>query len=177
MVLARSYRTHETTARRGIVRAGTASLHYHRRRMILLVHHADAVGPYVDAQRPLSSHGLAQARRLAEHVKAQGFSPAAIWHSGKLRGRQTAEAFLQVCNPFAQFKMVRGLRSEDEPEWMRDELLAETRDVLLVGHMPHIASLARLMSPGLPQFPLNGLIAFDREADARHWTEVWRVAP
>ena len=145
--------------------------------MILLVHHADALGAHIDAQRPLSAHGLAQAQYLAEHVKARGFVPAAIWHSGKLRGRQTAEAFLRLCGPFAEFKMVRGLQSEDPAVWMRDELLAETRDVLLVGHMPHIADLARLMAPGAGAFPLNGLIAFAREGGSRTWDEAWRARP
>ena len=52
---------------------------------------------------------------------------------------------------------------------MRDELLAEMRDVLLVGHMPHIADLARLMAPGAVPL-LNGLIAFDREPTAGRGT-------
>ena len=110
-------------------------------------------------------------------MKAQGFAPAAIWHSGKLRGRQTAEAFLRVCQPFAEFHMVRGLQSEDPPDLMRDELFGEARDVLLVGHMPHIAGLARLMSPGSGTFPIHGVIALERHGDERFWTEAWRAAP
>jgi phosphohistidine phosphatase len=145
--------------------------------MVLLVHHADAVGAHIDAQRPLSIHGHSQAGSVAEKVKAQGFAPAAIWHSGKLRGRQTAEAFLRLCNPFAEFKMVRGLRSEDPPEWMRDELFGESRDILLVGHMPHIADLARLMAPDAARLPLNGAIAFERSDEQKIWKEAWRAQP
>jgi phosphohistidine phosphatase SixA len=92
-------------------------------------------------------------------------APAAIWHSGKLRSRQTAEAFLHACAPFAEFKMIRGLRPDDPPEWLRDELNAESRDVLLVGHMPHIERLAGLLSGGLVSVPLNGLVGFERSAD------------
>jgi phosphohistidine phosphatase len=145
--------------------------------MVLLVHHADALAAHVDAQRPLSAHGLDQAARLAAEVTSRGFAPAAIWHSGKLRGRQTAEAFLRTCNPFAEFTMVRGLRSEDPAEWMRDDLIGESRAVLLVGHMPHIAELARLMAPGIAAFPLHGAIALERDGEARTWTETWRVRP
>jgi phosphohistidine phosphatase len=141
--------------------------------MLILVHHADAVGPHVDPQRPLSPRGFQQADRLAAEVKAAGFSPAAIWHSGKLRGRQTGEAFLRLCNPFADFRMVRGLHSEDPPEWMRDELAADPRDLLLVGHMPHIADLSRMLLPGSPPIPLHGLIALEREDD--RWVERWRL--
>lgn len=140
----------------------------------VLVHHADALAPTVDPQRSLSERGLGQAEWLAEQARAAGCTPVAIWHSGKLRARQTAQAFLRACNPMAEFRMVRGLRSEDPPEWMRDELNAETRDVLLVGHMPHIAALARSLSPDAGEFPLNGVIAFRRSGD-KLWTEIWRL--
>jgi phosphohistidine phosphatase len=145
--------------------------------MVLLVHHADALAAHLDAQRPLSAQGLDQAARLAAEVKSRGFAPAVIWHSGKMRGRQTAEAFLRICNPFAEFKMVRGLRSEDPAEWMRDELVGELRDMLLVGHMPNIADLARLMAATTTAFPLNGAIAFERKADEKIWKEAWRAQP
>jgi phosphohistidine phosphatase SixA len=80
---------------------------------------------------------------------------------------------LRTVNPFAQFMMVRGLRPEDPPEWLRDELIAETRDVLLVGHMPHIARLSALLAPGSGTFPLHGMMAFER-GDAG-WTLVARA--
>ena len=132
---------------------------------VYLVHHADAVGPDVDPQRPLSTLGRTQAAALAERVKAAGFKPASIWHSGKLRARQTAESFLQACNPFAEFRMVRGLRPDDPPGWMRDELAADTRDLMLVGHMPHLDALARMLAQEPIDFPLHGAIAFERTAD------------
>lgn len=137
---------------------------------VLLVHHADAVGPAVDPQRPLSELGRRQAEGLADRAKAEGFAPAAIWHSGKLRSRQTAEAFLRACAPFAEFRMIRGLRPDDPAEWLRDELAAEERDVLLAGHMPHIGRLAALLSGGAATVPLNGYVGFERQADG-----AWRV--
>lgn len=141
---------------------------------VFLVHHADAVGPLVDPQRPLSDLGRRQADWLAEHVRGLGFVPAVIWHSGKLRSRQTAEAFLRTCAPFAEFKMIRGLRPDDPPEWLRDELAADERDILLVGHMPHIARLARVLSPD-GDVPLNGLVGLERSGEGG-WRECSRAA-
>ena len=135
----------------------------------LLVHHADAVGPDVDPQRPLSGLGRRQADELAKAAAAIGFAPAAIWHSGKLRSRETAEAFLRACAPFAQFKMIRGLLPDDPPEWLRDELGAEDRDVLLVGHMPHIARLTAMLSGGAVSIPLHGTVGFEKGKDGS-WT-------
>jgi len=136
---------------------------------VLLVHHADAVGPDVDPQRPLSSLGRRQASEMAEAAVRIAFVPVAIWHSGKLRSRQTAETFLRACAPFAQFKMIRGLQPEDPPEWLAAELAAEDRDVLLVGHMPHIARLTALLSGGAATIPLHGTIGFEKGEDGS-WT-------
>jgi phosphohistidine phosphatase len=142
---------------------------------VCLVHHADAVGPDVDSLRPLSEFGRLQADRLASRAHEYGISPDVIWHSGKLRSRQTAEAFLRVCNPFADFRMVRGLRPDDPVEWMRDELAAETRKVLLVGHMPHIAALSHALVPTTASFPLHGLVGFERKQTG-DWVELLRIA-
>jgi phosphohistidine phosphatase len=132
---------------------------------VFLVHHADAVGPDVDSQRPLSSLGRQQAEALAAKLGAAGCVPAAIWHSGKLRARETAEAMLRVCSPFAEFKMVRGLRPDDPPEWMRDVLRAETRDVMIVGHMPSLPAIAASLSLSATHFPLHGALSFERSED------------
>ena len=141
-----------------------------------LVHHADAVGPEVDTQRPLSALGHRQAEWVASFIRDRGVAPAAIWHSGKLRSKQTAEACLRICSPFADFRMIRGLRSDDPPVWLQQELGAETRDVLLVGHMPHIAGLAHALAPESAAFPAHGVVIFERNADGS-WTELVRAVP
>jgi phosphohistidine phosphatase len=140
---------------------------------IVLVHHADAVGPGVDPQRPLSRLGLAQAEWLAKQAHERGVKPAAIWHSGKLRARQTAEAFWRTCNPFASFRLVRGLRPEDPPVWMRDLLAVEEQDVLLVGHMPHLPELLRELT-GSDAFPAHGLVWLERREDGT-FEEKWQA--
>jgi phosphohistidine phosphatase len=145
--------------------------------MIYLVHHADAVAPDVDAQRPLSVAGRAHATRLAKSAFERGVVPEAIWHSGKLRARQTAEAFLQCCNPLAQFQAIRGLQPSDPPSWIRDDLFGELRDVMIVGHMPHLPRALTLLVAGeespLIEFPQHGLVAL--EATGRLWKERWRL--
>lgn len=142
---------------------------------VLLVHHADAVSPAVDPQRPLSAIGCDQAERMAAEARARGYAPAAIWHSGKLRARQTAEPFLTL-NPFAAFTMVRGLLPDDPPEIMCHRLLAETRDVILVGHLPNMPALAHLLA-GVEDFPLHGIVAIEMADGGVSWRELWRASP
>lgn len=133
------------------------------------------MSPAADSQRPLSSHGLAQAEALAARAKAAGACPAEIWHSGKLRARQTGEAYLRACNPFAAFRMARGLLPDDPPEMMGLVLDAESRDVMIVGHMPNIAALASRLAGRDAAFPVHGAVCFERMAEGA-WIERWRLS-
>lgn len=146
--------------------------------MVVLVHHGDAVGPDVDPMRPLSDAGRAAAARLAADAAARGVRPDVIWHSGKLRARQTAELFWRASNPLAELSAARGLQPDDPPGWMRDRLAGDPRSIVLVGHMPHLPRLlhALLGSPAHeppPNFPLHGCVAL--EPDGEHWKEIWRL--
>lgn len=146
--------------------------------LIVLAHHAQAVGPEVDAMRPLSSVGLAVAARVAGVAAAHGVTPDVIWHSGKLRARQTADAYWKACNPFASIAAVRGLLPDDPPAWIRDQLAGDTRTIVVTGHMPHLSRLLGLMLSGVDDgtradFPLHGCVALVEEAG--HWRELWRV--
>jgi phosphohistidine phosphatase len=147
---------------------------------VFLVHHADAVPAHVDHMRPLSTLGARQAERVAAGVARHGAKPAVIWHSGKLRARQTAETCLRVLNPFAQFTAVRGLQADDDPETIAVALMAEARDVLIASHMPFLPMLLHRLTTGRrdrlsAEFPLNGCVALERVGEL--WKEVWREAP
>jgi len=147
---------------------------------VYLLHHADAVGPGVDPQRPLSTEGHAHAERLAGMLKERGVAPSLIWHSGKLRARQTGEAVLRLCAPFAAFTMVRGLSPEDPTEIIVTALQRETRDVMLVGHMPHLDRLLPMLTrdPIAGGFPQHGVVALETIETIDGgvtWREMWRI--
>ena len=146
--------------------------------MIYLVHHADAVGPEVDSRRPLSERGRTAALLVADEAERRGVRPEAIWHSGKLRARQTAEIFWKLCNPLATLTAERGLQPTDPPEWMKDRLFGERRELMLVGHMPNLPRVLRVLvgddaDTSERTFPLHGMVALDADGDA--WKEAWRI--
>jgi len=144
--------------------------------LLLLVHHGDAVGPEVDPRRPLSAVGRASVDRLASLAAARGVRPAVVWHSGKLRAKQTAEAFWRACNALAEFSATRDLQPDDPPQWMQDRLRGETRDVLIAGHFPHLPRLRALLVKGDEGgFPAHGLVALVSEDAGETWTETWRI--
>ena len=149
---------------------------------LFLVHHGDAAGPEVDPRRPLSAEGLKAVERMAAEAAERGARPAVVWHSGKLRARQTAEAFWRACNALAPLLATRDLQPDDPPEWIRDRLREETRDVLIAGHYPHLPRLLTLLTlPTLtaaearPAFPQHGVVALATEDEAKTWKELWRL--
>ncbi|MDA1092263.1 MAG: histidine phosphatase family protein [Acidobacteria bacterium] len=144
--------------------------------LLFLAHHGDAVSPVEDPQRPLSQLGRAQVDRLSSQAAERGVRPAAIWHSGKLRARQTAEAYWRACNPLADFSAARWMQPDDPPR-IADLLLGETRDIMLAGHMPHLDRLLQHLlgesSVAAAHFPLNGLVAL--ESDEAGWHARWQL--
>jgi phosphohistidine phosphatase len=144
---------------------------------LFLVHHGDAVGPEVEPSRPLSPEGRDAVSRLAADAAARGAKPAVVWHSGKLRAKQTAEAFWRACNPFAEFSATKDLQPDDPPDWIRDRLRGESRDVMLAGHYPHLPRLLMLLvGRDAASFPQHGIVALTSDDEGETWRERWRSA-
>lgn len=143
---------------------------------LYLVHHGDALPADVDAQRPLSLLGRMRVDRLAAAAASRGTQPDVVWHSGKLRARQTAESFWRVCNALAPFSATKDLQPDDPPGWFRNRLIGETRDVLVAGHFPHLARLLELLV-GDTAFPQHGVVALETQDAGATWTELWRLEP
>jgi phosphohistidine phosphatase len=145
---------------------------------LYLVHHGDAVGPDVDPRRPLSAVGVAEVERLAAQAAGFGAKPAVVWHSGKLRAKQTAEAFWRACNALAELAASRDLQPDDPPQWMRDRLRAEGRDILIAGHFPYLPRLLALLVTGGEAgvlFPEHGVVALETRDEGETWQERWRL--
>ena len=146
---------------------------------LYLVHHGEAVGPEVDPRRPLSPAGREAVVKLAAAAAARGARPTIVWHSGKLRARQTAEEFWRACNALATFGATRDLQPEDPPEWIRDRLRGETADLLIAGHYPHLPRLLTLLltapDDGAMVFPPHGVVALRSDDQGESWVESWRL--
>jgi phosphohistidine phosphatase len=148
---------------------------------LYLVHHGAAVGPEIDPRRPLSAEGREAVERVAAAAAARGARPSIVWHSGKLRARQTAEAFWRACNALAEFSATRDLQPTDAPGWMRDRLRGESRDILLVGHFPHLPQLLALLRGAAVElsvdFPKHGVVALASDDEGDTWKELWQIVP
>jgi phosphohistidine phosphatase len=143
------------------------------------VHHGEAVDPAVDLRRPLSAAGRAAVERIAAAAAAKGARPAVVWHSGKLRAKQTAEACWRACNALAELSATRELQPDDRPQWIADRLRGETRDILIAGHFPHLPRVRALLlkdESAEASFPAHGAVALVSEDEGDTWKEIWQLS-
>ena len=146
--------------------------------LLYLVHHGVAVDAEEDARRPLSPVGLAGLARIAAKAATRGAKPDVVWHSGKLRAKQTGQEFWRACNALAEFSVSRDLQPDDPPQWIRDRLRAETRDVAIAGHFPFLPRLLALLTTGGEagvDFPINGIVALVTNDEGETFRELWRI--
>ena len=74
---------------------------------IYLVRHGEAVSEKLDPKRPLTSSGREEVQRIGRLAAAKNVKVSAIFHSGILRAKQTAEILAEhlqfnwrMCNSF-----------------------------------------------------------------------------
>ncbi|MFC1549330.1 phosphohistidine phosphatase SixA [Nitrospirota bacterium] len=115
---------------------------------LYLVRHATPVSAEVDPERPLSDQGFMEARKSAE--KLNHIRPTRIYHSGKARARQTAEAFSEATG--SPVEQAEGLKPNDDPSvWAGRLEAAAAPEIMLVGHLPYMARLVGLLVNGDPE--------------------------
>ena len=143
-----------------------------------LVRHGEAFPESQDPRRPLTPAGRANVERLARLAAAEAIRASAIFHSGILRARQTAEILGAQLTPDNDVQPVSGLMPEDDPAIAAAELETAQDSIVLVGHLPHLNRLAALLINGDPDrgvvdFPPASMVCCSR-TDSQ-WTLAWKL--
>lgn len=147
---------------------------------LYLVQHAQAKPKEEDPDRPLSEKGTADIKKVALYVAANcGINVKKICHSGKLRAAQTAGILAGHLNVLTQEK-VEALSPMDDPAVWAEKLRSKDEDMMLVGHLPHMAKLATALLCGdgenpMIQFQMGCILALTREENL--WAVQWMIVP
>jgi len=148
---------------------------------LYLVRHADAKPKSEDPDRRLSATGLEQARRMTDFLRPLGLKVGAIWHSTKARAMETAACLA----PGVQARDGCVERDDLAPKDPVDPVVQAVRkaegDLMIVGHLPHVASLASKLLSGDPSavgvhFPAAGVLCLAHDAQ-EGWRIAWMVTP
>lgn len=140
-----------------------------------LVRHGEAFPELQDPRRPLTPKGRANVEQLSRLAAAKAVRPSAIFHSGILRAKQTAEILAAQLAPDVQVQASAGLKPEDDPAIAAAEIETAEHSVMLVGHLPHMNRLAALLIHGDPNravidFSPASMVCCSRAAGR------WRIA-
>lgn len=143
---------------------------------LYLVQHGKALSKEEDPERPLSDEGVADVEKVASFLG--GMRLERIFHSGKLRARQTAEIFGKHTGSAVSSE--EGLSPLDEPSVWADRLKEADGDTMLVGHLPHMGRLASLLLCGDSEaqavdFSMGGVLCLWHEEGG--WAVRWMVVP
>jgi len=135
---------------------------------LYLVQHGASKSEAEDPQRSLTDEGKRTVERMAERLSMIGLSLDRIEHSDKLRAQQTAEILAAKIHPANGTVQVPGLGPNDDVEPTRVRLTRETKNIMLVGHLPYLSRLvSRLLGlerdQTLVRFQMGGVVKLDRE--------------
>ena len=114
-------------------------------------------------------------------ARRTGIAIRQINHSGKTRARQTAELLAEAIQPPEGISDVPDLAPLDDPSVWVSYLAETTRDLMLVGHLPHLSKLAALLICGdgsqkVANFQMGGVVCIGRDEDGG-WSVRWMVTP
>ncbi len=147
---------------------------------IYLAQHGLAMDEAADPARPLSDQGREDVARVAGFLSLfEKPRPTTVFHSGKLRAEQTAAMFAEGWGNLP-VEQTEGLSPNDDPAIWVERLAGLREDVMLVGHLPHLARLAGLLLSGdagreAVQFKNAGVLCLERGKDG--WGVCWMVHP
>ncbi len=144
---------------------------------VYIVRHGQAAAAASDSARPLSPEGRAEVTRLGDYLAREGIRVSAVWHSSKVRARETAQLLADTGRLGGPLEARAGLRPDDDVSDVAVALEASDADVCIVGHMPHISILVYTLAAGAAvRFDTATMACLERIAP-RAWRVLWHVSP
>ncbi len=148
---------------------------------LYLVQHAEAKREEEDKERPLSEQGIKDITGIAKYSSRLNIKIDGIYHSTKLRAKQTAQILFDYLKPIKGLTETNGLSPMDAPEIWNARIEEIDENIMLVGHLPHLARLSSLLLTGnanrvIVSFKMAGIVCLERDAD-KNWSLQWMLTP
>jgi len=148
---------------------------------LYLVRHGEALTKEEDPEQGLSPVGIDHISRVAAFTKGLGIKVKQVFHSGKKRAEQTARIFSEGVQSELGVLETDGLAPMDAPEIWLERVSQINEDVMLVGHLPHLAKLSTMVLCGGRETQalnfLAGSIVCLARAEDNTWAVDWMINP
>ncbi len=134
---------------------------------LYLMQHGLALSKDVDPERPLSELGREETLRVAKAAAGAGIRVDQVWHSTKLRAKETAQILAEHLRPSGGVVEMEGLAPTDDPVPVAAKLAGEERTILVAGHMPFLERLSDLLlaprgGQGVVRFTNSALVGLEK---------------
>ena len=139
---------------------------------LYLVQHGEAKTKEENPDRPLTAKGRDASEKTASFAAEQAqISVNAVLHSGKTRARDTAEIMAAYLCPENGMIEEKDLLPNDDPQEWASRLSEGKKDLMLVGHLPHLSKLASLLLTKSDEkvsidFKNSGIVCLQRDDTA-----------
>ncbi len=149
---------------------------------LYLIQHGEAKPESADPERSLTSRGEEEVKKVSEAAKRLKIRPSKVFHSGKMRAKQTAEIVARsLLIPGASVQAVDGLNPNDRVLPWEVSISQEKEDLMIVGHLPFLEKLASLLLCGeenarVVLFRYGAIVCLEQKQD-RGWAVRWILTP
>jgi phosphohistidine phosphatase len=149
---------------------------------LYLIQHGEAKSEAEDPERSLTAKGEKEVIVVSKIASRLQIRPSRIYHSGKLRAKQTAEIIgsaLKISDSFLQ--SAPGLNPNDAIHPWAERISKEKEDLMLVGHLPFLEKLISYLLCGderarLVLFRYGAIVCLDQKED-NGWAVRWILTP
>lgn len=149
--------------------------------LLYLVRHAEANSEIADPSQSLSEKGQRDAKKVASYLAGLKAPIDIIFHSQKLRAKQTAVVFGEFVKPPEGVQETEYLGPLDDPAEWGKILKDSDKNIMLVGHLPYMARLFSLLICGFIEdgpvtFKNVSVVCLRKESDGT-WKLQWMIGP
>jgi len=149
---------------------------------LYLIQHGEAKSEGEDPERSLTARGEKEVTSVSKVATGLHMRPSKIYHSGKLRAKQTAEIISVALKiPDQNVQPAQGLSPNDDIRPWEERISKEREDLMLVGHLPFLEKLTSFLLCGnehakLVLFRYGAIVCLDQKED-RNWAVRWVLTP
>ncbi|MGA1867747.1 MAG: phosphohistidine phosphatase SixA [bacterium] len=146
---------------------------------VYLIRHGHAKSSDEDPQKPLSHVGRETIKKVSPSALKLGMNIEKIWHSTKLRAKETAIIVADFFEGRVELIERKGLAPNDEVRPIAHQLVKRDENIAIVGHLPFLNRLASLLLCGsehanIVHFNPGTIICLIRD-ETNNWSIEWGI--
>ncbi len=149
---------------------------------LYLAQHAESKSKEEDPGRGLTDDGFANIRKTARFAKKINLTVDTIYHSDKLRAKQTANELAKRMKTITGLNQRDNLAPMEDISSMREEIQMNNKNLMIVGHLPFLDKLATALLCGneeqkVVSFQYGCIVKLVRNDETKAWSIKWMIIP